>query len=586
VPTGTLDLRVRIPGFVSHYVWGATVQKNKDLDLGSIVFEPGASLVGRVEAGRGQTLGETARVEIQPGGPPAYEPAKQQSRLSALVLSTPVDQRGFFHFKGIAPGPYRLQAKQSGGPPSQPLIVNVVADSEVTIERALVLESWADLEILITPALSPDGEPWRAELSDVDLQRSVSETIARTVCDGSGVARFPHITPGTYVVKAKAGDGSTWFAGRVEAIPGQSLANIQVDVVEVRGRLLLGERPLTGTVWFGGARGSVRIKVPTDSKGRFQAALPHAGKWPVDVVGEDIEVKRSFGSVEVGSSGQRRELELVIPDTCISGEVVKEDGSSAEQAVVTVMGDKGLEQTVQAPVHEGRFEVRGLEAGTVTVRAEQAAADSDWVTVFLKQGGDPVKVRLTLRKKTLLSGRVVASGRPVPGARLVAWSAASFGGLPDATTRTGVDGSFELRIPGRAAEEMLAVEAAGFSRRAMRVAVQAERPIDVPVSQVGGTLIVSFAEPPTYTDPMFSGYVVLHAGVVEDYFGLEIWGRRHDGDPEGADQFEIHALEEGEYTICRAAPSEYPVLAAGRTLADRCSSATVPPGGQARIRVK
>ncbi|MEW6336449.1 MAG: carboxypeptidase-like regulatory domain-containing protein [Acidobacteriota bacterium] len=586
LPAGTLDLRVRVPGFVSHYFWGADVPRRGDLDVGILRFQAGASLVGWVEADSGRLLEAGTRVEMRPGGRLTPLQNQRDSGVQAVRHSTDVDERGFFHFRGVAPGTYRLQANESGGPPSRPIVVTVVANSEITLERPLLLEPWAELEILVTPALPPDGNPWRVELADIDVQRSVSETIARHVCDSSGTVAFARLTPGEYVLKAKAGDGNTWYVGRVDAIPGRSVLGVQVNLFDLSGRLLLGDRPLTGKVWFGGAHGSVRIKVSTDAKGRFHAWLPRGGKWPVEVIGESARVKRSFGSVDLGSSSRKTGLELVVPDTCIVGEVLDEDGSLVPEGMVTVVGDKGLEQTVQVPLADGRFEIWGLDPGSVTVRAEQRDADSDWLSVPLKQGDDPARVKLTLRRKALVNGRVVAGGRPVPGARLVAWSAASYGGLPDGMTETGVDGSFSLRLPSRNVEEMLAVEAAGFSRRALRVPAKAQAALEIPVSQEGGVLVASFAEPPRYTDPMFSGYVVLHAGVVEDYFGLEIWARRHGREPQGAAEFEIPALEPGEYAICKATPSEFPLLAAGGVPRDRCAVATVTAGGRALVRVR
>ncbi len=111
---------------------------------------------------------------------------------------------------------------------------------------------------------------------------------------------------------------------------------------------------------------------------------------------------------------------------------------------------------------------------------------------------------------------------------------------------SGVDGTFELRLPAAAAEVMLTVEAAGFARRLLRLPVQGkEEAVELPVIPGGGTLVVQFARPPQLQDPIFSGYLVVHNGAVEDYYGLEVWARRHGAAVDGAARVAIPALADG-----------------------------------------
>ena len=585
VPVGTMDVRLRLPGCISHYAWGVEVKAGAEVEMGTLLFEPGASLVGWVEAGRGHRLSPGVRVEIAPQADPESAPAASPSRWTALRSTATVNERGFFHFQGVAPGTYRLIATQPDGPPSRPFAVTVVEGSEVTLERPLLLDTWASVELQLVPARSPEGEPWRLELRDVDLGRGVFETVARTIVDEGGRARFERLTPGEFTLRVSGSSSETVHSAPLVVEPGDGFHEVRLGLVEVRGSVTLGKEPLAATVWFGGQQGSVRVKATADEKGKFVTFLPRPGEWIVEVIGEGVGVRRRFQAVDVGGGTSRpRTVDLVIPATWIRGEVVQENGARATGALVTVTGQGGFEQTVQLRAEGGEFEVWGLDPGPVMIRAQERDADSDWVSRVLRDDGSPVEVRLSLRRKTTLAGRLVTAGRPVPGAALVAWSTSAPAVIPDAMAMSGVDGGFELRLPAAATEVMLTVEAAGFARRLLRLPVQGKgEAIELPVIPGGGTLVVQFARPPELQDPIFSGYLVVHNGAVEDYYGLEVWARRHGAAVDGAARVTIPALEDGSYTLCRGGAGEYAALVAGSVLPDRCRSVFLPPGGEATL---
>ncbi len=577
-----MDVRLRVPGCISHYLCGLEVNAGREVEIGAIVFEPGASLVGWVEAGRGHRLSPAVRVEIAPQANPESAPSAPPSRWTALRSTAVVTERGFFHFQGVAPGTYRLIATQPDGPPSRPFVVSVVQASEVMLERPLILDTWANVEVQVIPAQSPEGEPWRLELRDVDVGRSVFETVARTIADEGGRARLERLTPGEFTLRVSGSRGEAVHSAPLVVEPGEGFFEVRLGLVEVKGSVTLGKKPLAATVWFGGQQGSVRVKAIADEKGKFVTFLPRSGEWIVEVIGEGVGVRRRFQAVDVGGPGARaRTVDLVIPATWIRGEVVQENGARATGALVTVTGHGGFEHTVQLRAEGGEFEVWGLDPGPVMIRAQEREADSDWVPRVLRDDGEPAEVRLHLRRKTTLAGRVVTAGRPVPGAALAAWSASAPAAVPDAFARTGPDGLFELRVPASAREVMVTVEAAGLARRMLRLpAASAETPIEVPVTVGGATLVVQFERPPEPKDPIFSGYLVVHNGVVEDYCGLEAWARRHGAAVDGSARVAILALEDGTYTLCRGGVGEYAALAAGIVLPDRCRSVFLPPGGE------
>lgn len=585
VPVGTLDVRLRVPGCISHYLWGLEVNAGREVEIGVIVFEPGASLVGWVEAGRGHRLSPAVRVEIAPQADPEGALSAPPSRWTALRSTAVVTERGFFHFQGVAPGTYRLIATQPDGPPSRPFVVSVAEASEVMLERPLILNTWANVEVQVIPAQSPEGEPWSLELRDVDVGRSVFETLARTTADEGGRARLERLTPGEYTLRVSGSRGEVVHSAPLVVEPGEGFSEVRLGLVEVKGSVTLGKKPLAATVWFGGQQGSVRVKAIADEKGKFVTFLPRPGEWIVEVIGEGVGVRRRFQAVDVGGPGARaRTVDLVIPATWIRGEVVQESGARATGALVTVTGHGGFEHTVQLRAEGGEFEVWGLDPGPVMIRAQEREADSDWVPRVLRDDGEPAAVRLQLRRKTALSGRVVTAGRPVPGAALAAWSASAPAAVPDAMARTGPDGMFELRVPASAREVMVTVEAAGFARRMLRLpTASAETPIEIPLTVGGATLVVRFERPPEPKDPIFSGYLVVHNGVVEDYFGLEVWARRHGAAVDGSARVVIPALEDGTYTLCRGGVGEYAALAAGVVLPDRCRSVFLPLGGEATL---
>ena len=132
---------------------------------------------------------------------------------------------------------------------------------------------------------------------------------------------------------------------------------------------------------------------------------------------------------------------------------------------------------------------------------------------------------------------------------------------------------------------MVVVEAPGFARRMLRTLVEKGRPLSLPVSQEGGTLIVE-REPRRESDDLTaSGAFVAHAGCVVDLNSLEVWSQRQGAKASDPGRLVVPATEAGEYTTCRASLPEYAAMAAGVRLPGRCVTGFLPTSGELTLKI-
>jgi hypothetical protein len=185
----------------------------------------------------------------------------------------------------------------------------------------------------------------------------------------------------------------------VEVTGGQAPLLVQVPLVEIHGRLRQGDEPLAATLWFGGLAGARRIRFDADEDGELSGFLPEEGLWKVELVEESAGLRVGLEPVEVRRlpGARRAEVEIVVPDTTLAGEVVDEAGKAAPGASIQVDSadprerQKGSRFEVDA---EGKFRIRGLAPGPAGVEAEAGEQTSGWVPITIVDKGESPWLRL------------------------------------------------------------------------------------------------------------------------------------------------------------------------------------------------
>lgn len=262
----------------------------------------------------------------------------------------------------------------------------------------------------------------------------------------------------------------------------------------VKGTLHLGDEPLAATLWLG--RNGGRLRFDSDERGRFTGVLPGEGEWVPWI--ESEEVKAALEPVEIRApEGQdEAKVDLVVPDTTLTGRVVGEDGRPvfAAQVVVDHL-EKGKGGSRLKSVEDGRFTVRGLLPGPVSVHASQGDdLKSDYIESAVPKEGERPDLRLVLRRQRTFQGRVVSATGGVPGAVVTAWT--PFGGNVTASMAqsvTGPDGRFEVALPPDTDLLNLLVMPPGHALRLTTVLAPQGQSVEIPVDRQGGTLVLEMA---------------------------------------------------------------------------------------------
>lgn len=544
IPAGLLDLRLRAGGFVPVYLWGLEVKRGETRDLGSLRLRQGASISGWVETEEEARplAGSEIRLFVETAGAPTDRSTLE--RLEGLDSVTRTNERGFFQLQGVAPGRYGLQVRHPGYAPTGLSPIEVQAGLESQVLEPILLGAPVSLEAVLFPALDPFGRLWTLDLFRQERGRFAQSFHGRA--SEEGVWSRNDLPPGNYRLRVSDEDGSRWARREVRLVGERVEEVIEIDLVEVRGELTLGDDPVAALLWFGGEHGARRVQLAADLEGRFEGFLPEEGRWPVEALLQRGEGQRlAVDPVEVRRRKGKgyAEVAIRIPDTLLQGEVVDEAGRPVSTATVEIRGD-GRSSAVSDEA--GRFEVRGLPEGQIIVYAESEDAVSDWTPLLLAEGETPPDLRLVLHRQQRIVGEVVSEGGPVPGARILA--------LPDLATSpgatlveavTGPAGRFQLMLPASSPSATLIVAAPRFATRILRRATRSPEPWKILVDALGGTLVLPGPERAELgrrrTGLLFHGDTGVAALVLLRILPSEV-------KPDGS--LALPNLEPGEYTLC------------------------------------
>ncbi len=582
VPAAATDLRLHVPGYVTHYRWGVTLRAGSTFDLGRIFLQRGASVVGWARRHEDGLPAAGCRIVLERrSAGPVLDPADSERKRLEAGGASPND-RGFFQLAGVAPGEYVLLASAPGFATTVRYPVRVFEDAETELTEPVVLERPIDLAVAIVPATDPWGRRWHVEAMRPGRVPGYSRRLGGSAATPQGEWWLGAIAPGRVELSVLSSDlGTRWHTQEVVAGRDGAHVDLVLDLLPLRGTVTLGDHPLEAKVWFGGQMGAVRIPFETDSEGVFSGYLPKPGRWRVQVRSTQGTIARTLDGVEVTRPPGKAlaEVTLRVPDTTLRGRVMDESGAPFRDAAVRTRPRAGGSAEGYQGEHrsgaDGRFEIVGLAAGEHVAVARAGGLESDPVVAVVPDQGEAPEVSLVLRERWSVSGIVRTERGGVPGAFVKALTLpASIGGEQAVTD---VRGRFVLGLPAACRELLLSVSAPGFSRRALRVPVTRGEELVVDVEQRGGTLTLTWPPRAWERTPLF----VVHSGVAEHILEYALWAASQGWTlDEEATAVPVPSLEAGGYSLCAATGRELAMVLAGLAVPSNCSSGYLPPFGE------
>ena len=572
LPAGTLDLRVRAQGFVSHYFWAQVAERGKLRDLGQLRLQRGGSVAGKVEVPGGQTSPEGALVEVAQlqGSHPST--TQDGQRFAAMATSARADSRGFFHLAGLAPGLYSIAATKgtlsAGSYP--PLTVHQDAETELT--QPLLLQAPATLQVSIHPAVDAWQKPWKLELLSANAAGSSFQPVAQGRTSPEGTWNATRLARDRYLVGVLDSTGARWAFAEVTVAGEQEELALTLDMVPVEGQITLGDEPLAADLWFGGRRGRRSIKMLADAEGHFSGVLPEEGDWPVDLQAHEPRFSRRVRevAVETGENGVA-EVTIALQDFVLRGEVVDSRGEPVQARLLLNNLAEGGQPTQDGTGAGGTFTFRGLGPGTYQVQAFASGGTltSSQVGAEILRSGESPYLTLRLGERRPFTGRVISTFGPVPGAAVEATplTAGQPSGILLPQAQSNASGVFELDLPPEADTLELTVAAPGYALSVQRLPLQGPPEATVALHRDGGTLDLKLHDGAEISR--------LWATLRLDLEGVNLptptvlrWLNTYRQPPATESTLSIPMLDFGNYQACNGSGSER-----------ACASGFLPPGG-------
>jgi Carboxypeptidase regulatory-like domain len=590
-PALAADLVLQAGHFVPVYQWGLTVPTGRELPLGEISLERGASLAGWVaaEGGAVDPAACTARVLplLAPGGGAAE--AQRIGRTSRIAA---VRKDGFFQIAGLAPGSYTVEVQQPGYAPARVSPVEIRAQGETALDRPLLLAPSLRLEIVLAPPRDWLDRSWQIDVSrSGDLGDGPElRPVFRGAAGEEGRLAVPGQPPGRYWITVLDSLGNRLHVEPDLRIEGPADAHrvIEVEVLTVRGTLSLGDEPLAGTLWFGGRSGEVSVKMETDGEGAFHGVLPRGGHWRIEISAPRPRVEASTRVDLRPDRSGRAALEVVLPDTQLFGRVLTEEGRPAANALVTVAG--AAEAVLLRSDEQGGFEARGLPEGWATLSGRHDTPEGIWTvegaSVHLQEDQAMGPVELRLRRTRILAGTVLAPHGPVAGAALEVYPAPPAPGSPDAV-RTGLTGEFQARVPAAAPAALAVVSPPGYALTAFEVPLDGRGAL-LRVGVEAGDLEVALPLPGSQLEARGLAFWLFQNGRLLPPAVLASWALAHGVGPAtfAGERLTLPRLAPGEYRACLGPAGGALALLLGQEDGSSCASGPLGPGERLRLTLQ
>ena len=588
VPATLVDLTFRAEGFVPQNRWAVRLERDKTLPLGRIALKKGASVSGWAQVEEGDLDPGRAKARLIPLQAPGADLSLAE-RLRSSALEVSVDQRGFFQFAGVAPGSYGVEVTQPGLAPARVSPIEVWPGSETALTQPLTLTRPLQIELSLSPEKDWLGKPWQVELLRVsDLGGS-----AGSVYDGAAQADGRLVlegqTPGTFRLLVSDSLGNPLYSDFDFLVRDAADAQraIEIDLVTLQGEVLLGEEPLSATLYFGGRHAALGSRMESDQEGEFHGVLPRDGTWLVEVESMDPALS-THSRVQVRGRGDgTARVTIRLPDTRIFGKVADDAGRPVQASVIADSGHGDVEVGTR---QDGSFEIRGLPVGPARLFAEARSPEgrllSDSTLAVLGDGQQVGPIELRLRKTRTFQGMVQSARGPVPGAVLevLPLRPALPGGV---SARTDLQGSFEARVPEPTEAVLAIVSPPGNGLKAFEVPLDG-KPAVLEVSPERGTLEISAENSEEEARTLGLQMIVVQNGLHLPWNLLLHWAQGHGERLRISEGLRIPSLAPGEYRACLVPRAE--LVQRGpegpSALGGECVSGYLEAGGTLRLDLR
>ena len=550
VPSGRLDLRLRVSKHVPVYLWDVETRAGEQKDLGEIPLKSGSSLVGWVRTDDLKDAAD-AQIRLQPQtlGVPS-EPSRAEG-LRAMTLETKTNARGFFQLE-TPPGMRMITVAKEGFAEISQSGIDVRPDMEALIQEPLVLVRPLTFRLTLDPPLSPAGKPWNIVLERRAEGEGLKNLSFRGTANQDGVWEQKGLSPGRYHVSAKD-EGEPRLLEEAELAVGRTDFHYSLGGVRVRGRIYLGREPLAAEIWFGGKTAPVRSRFDSDEHGAFEGWLPKEGVWVVELISEREGLQLRLPPVEVRKPAGKSyaQVDLHVPDTRLAGQVVDERGQPVPHATVMIKPPgRSLQSYVQSN-EEGKFELRGLQAEPHLVHADEGERESDWFQVEVEEERESPTLRLVLQARMKIDGLVSSARGPVPGARITANAdMGETGAASGMETVSGPSGEFTLKLPAGTRLIHLTVLAPGYAARMLKSQIAADIVLEIPLEAAGGNLVIDFGGQTNEAIKTLGGGLLAHNGTFVPLGALFRWSHLQRAPQTDPHHLVLPNVEAGEYLVC------------------------------------
>lgn len=308
VPPGEWNLRLSAAGSSSALRLRTVVSTGQTTDLGRVTLVRGAAILGRL------ILSEDLHPD-QVDLALTVEPASESTAAPPqLPRRTPFQEQGFFQFRDLPPGTYRVTARASGWATAQEGPVVVFKDGETILPRALEMLRVAQLELCLEPSVPPgvrrSTDTWVPTLERTD---GISHVSAGGCSSEDGCWQWVDIQPGRYELVVADGRHSQWLRRAVELSAGPTRLDLEVPLIPVEGTILLSGQPVRARLTFekhdleegAESRTHSKIVLYSDVHGNFEGSLPEEGRWLVKAAFSAAGPEQLVAVVDVEKLGEK-----------------------------------------------------------------------------------------------------------------------------------------------------------------------------------------------------------------------------------------------------------------------------------------
>lgn len=564
VPAAVLDLRIAPEGWAPQYVWSVDARGDATADIGEVKFERGGAITGFVRfAGDAAALPGVA-VELVPALPGSTSHREEgKRRTAARTEKVRPTARGFFQFRHLEPGPYSVVARADGWSPARMPEVRVEDGRETHLDKPLVIEPLARVEVFVLPPLDPGGQPWRVSLRRMIPLDGGSIPVAEGTASLNGHWVAEGVDAAAHMVKVADHRGNDFVRSVVEVSPRMAPVQLTITGIGIEGTVRLGDDPLETSLEFRHREKGRLVKFRSDAEGRFSGTLPEEGRWYVDVATGSKNMVRRTVEVRRGD-GRPARIDLELPATSIDVAVVSESGKPV-RAQVRALGGDGRVITTASTDEEGRVQLRGLDPEEdlrLSARSHSQGVESGAVPVAFDAGGH-ADVTIVMRPQIKVRGWLVTpSGRPVPGA-FIRWVRAYGNSVLEEVS--GPSGEFEIAVPHDIGTLEMVILPPAMPVKLLSIPVRAgmDPNLEIVVGGPSGTLELAMDHSPPFPKirregrPMSATWLGYPMNWTTPSHQWRPWGM-------------VFTLEAGHYAVCSNDGSN-------------CKAVNLPPGAVERI---